>query len=271
MKALHGAGLSPEVLAGFGVSGEPAVLTGGMEPAYLVEGVVLKRADLDEEVAWKSELLEWMPEAGFRLARPVRALDGSWTAGGWMASRFVEGRHEPVRWAELFAASRAFHTALAEEPRPLFLDRVQHRWARAHRAVWDGASLEPLDQVGPRLERLRDLTGPASGRPQLIHGDLAGNVLFADGLAPAVLDFSPWWAPVSYAEGILVADALLWHGADPEILSLVSEPAAFPGMLARGGLFRLLTLNEGVKEGHPEYLDEIERYDELIALIETWT
>lgn len=270
MKASHQAGPTPEVLAAFGLSGKARVLTGGMEPAYLVGEVVLKRADLNEEVVWKSELLAGLPEVGFRLARPVRAVDGSWTAGGWMASCYVEGHHAPVRWVELFAAARAFHIALAQEPRPSFLDLVQHRWARAHRAVWGEAELEPLQEVA-QCERLRELSGPSGGRAQLVHGDVAGNVLFADGSAPALLDFSPWWAPVSYAEGILVADALLYHGADSRILGLVSDPAAYPGMLARGALFRLLTLNEGVKEGHPEYLDEIAKYDELITLIESWT
>ena len=264
-------GPAPEVLAAFGLSGEAVVLTGGLDPAYRVGGVVLKRADSAEEVSWKSELLARIGETGFRLARPVRAADGSWTAGGWMASRYVEGGLEPKDWVALFKAACAFHAALSAEPRPSFLDRLDHRWARAHRATWGEAEIEPLETVRPRLERLRALVGRVHGTPQLVHGDLAGNALFAEGVAPAILDFSPWWAPVSYAEGILVADALLWHRADIDILGLVEEPSAFPGMLARGALFRLLAVNEGAKEGHPEYLEELPRYDDLITLIETCT
>lgn len=264
-------GPAPGVLAAFGLSGAAVVLGGGLDPAYRVGDVVLKRADSVEEVTWKSELLARIGESGFRVAPPVRAVDGSWTAGGWMASRYVEGRHEPKDWPKLFEAACAFHATLSAEPRPSFLDRLDHRWARAHRAVWEQAEVEPLAPVRPRLERLRALAGGVHGTPQVIHGDLAGNVLFAEGMAPAILDFSPWWAPVSYAEGILVADALLWHGADIEILGLVAEPSAFPGVLARGALFRLLAVNEGAKEGHPEYLEELPRYDDLITLIEGWS
>ena len=42
--------------------------------------------------------------------------------------------------------------------------------------------------------------------PQLVHCDLTGNVLFAAGLPPAVIDISPYWRPPSYAEGVVVAD-----------------------------------------------------------------
>lgn len=265
------AGPAREVLGAFGLSGEPVVLTGGLDPAYRVGDVVLKRADSADEVAWKSELLARIAESGFRVARPARALDDSWTADGWMASRYVEGPLEPKDWGQMIEAASAFHAALAAEPRPSFLDSLDHRWARAHRAVWEEGQVEPLEVVRPRLERLRSLVGRVSSVPQLIHSDLAGNVLFAEGRFPAILDFSPWWAPVSYAEGILVADALLWHGAGIEILGLVAEPTAFPETLARGALFRLLAVNEGAKEGHPEYLEELPRYDRLIALIEAWT
>lgn len=264
-------GPGEKVLAAFGVSGQAMVLAGGLDPAFRVGDVVLKRADRAEEVTWKSELLVGIAESGFRLARPQPAVDGSWIADGWMASRYVEGHHEPKDWAKLFEATRSFHAALSGEPRPSFLDRLDHRWARAHRAAWEEAEVELLEAVRPLWERLRSLVAGTDGPSQLIHGDLAGNVLFAEGMAPAILDFSPWWASVSYAEGILCADALLRHGATIRILELVSEPSAFPGMLARGALFRLLAVNEGAKEGHPEYLRELSRYDDLIARIEAWT
>jgi hypothetical protein len=74
-----------------------------------------------------------------------------------MASRYVEGRHKPKDWAELFEAEGAFHAALSAEPRPSFLDRLDHRWARAHRAAWEEAEVEPLAALRPRLERLRAL------------------------------------------------------------------------------------------------------------------
>ena len=257
----------PTVLGAFGLSGEPTVLSGGMDPAFLVDGIVFKRADPPDEVGWKSELLSRMPESGYRLARPVAARSGAWTAEGWMASRYVEGAHAPPRWAELVRAARAFHAALASEPRPDFLDRLGHRWARAHRVAWGRAEIHPLAAVGPRLAALAALVQPDEGRCQLVHADLAGNVLFSDARPPAILDFSPWWAPVAYAEGILFADALLWYGAGRSILDLAADRGAVGSWLARGAVFRLVALNEGVQEGHPEYQRDLERFDDLISLI----
>lgn len=234
-RSTSGAGPPAEVLAAFGVCGEPVALVGGMEPVFLVDAVVLKRTDgPPEEVAWRSTVLAGLPEIGFRVARPVATTTGEWTAGGWMASRYIEGRQRPHRWEELVPASRAFHTALAPQPRPGFLDRLSDRWARAHRVAWGEARTQPVGGFGPRIEALAAMIGSGEGEAQVIHADLAGNVLFADGLAPGILDFSPWWAPVGYAEGILMTDALLWHGAGDKALALVADRPDFPQWLARG-------------------------------------
>lgn len=41
---------------------------------------------------------------------------------------------------------------------------------------------------------------------------------------PAVIDFSAYWRPLSYADGIVVADALCWHAAPPEVVDEVGVP-----------------------------------------------
>ncbi|MFF3359734.1 hypothetical protein ACFYWN_45925 [Streptomyces sp. NPDC002917] len=40
------------------------------------------------------------------------------------------------------------------------------------------------------------------------------------GLAPAVVDFSPYWCPPAFGE------ALIWHGADPELLHKAASAGA---------------------------------------------
>jgi len=90
--------------------------------------------------------------------------------------------------------------------------------------------------------RLRVALEPL-GRSQLVHGDLTGNVLFAQDQPPAVIDLSPYWRPPKYAEGVVLADALCWHDAPP---SLLKEAEVSVTAVARGLLFRLLTTNERV-------------------------
>ena len=61
--------------------------------------------------------------------------------------------------------------------------------------------------------------------PQLVHCDLTGNVLFADGLPPAVIDISPYWRPPSDAEGVVVADLLCYHGAGGSAVPMLGVSA----------------------------------------------
>ncbi len=79
---------------------------------------------------------------------------------------------------------------------------------------------------------------------QLIHGDLGGNVLFANGEPPAVIDFSLYWRPAGLA--LAAVDALMWSGAEPAILGQLasqagSGPADFSQLLARALVYRLVT------------------------------
>jgi hypothetical protein len=106
---------------------------------------------------------------GFRLAAPVRARDDAWVVEGWSATRWVQG----------------------EEPdRPTVLD-TRHDWsARADRAVWGEHAIEYRPEFDSLARRLWSALVPLGGQ-QIVHADLTGNVLFASGLPPAIIDISP--------------------------------------------------------------------------------
>ena len=74
----------------------------------------------------------------------------------------------------------------------------------------------------------------------MIHGDLTGNVLFADPLPPAVFDMSAYWRPASLATAIVVADALAWEGATVDDVEAVLHEEQFGQLLARALLFRIV-------------------------------
>lgn len=78
-------------------------------------------------------------------------------------------------------------------------------------------------------------------RDQLVHGDLSENVLFAEGMAPAVIDLSPYWRPTGFASAIVIADALLWRDAGPEILGAAPNDEALGQLLIRALIYRLVT------------------------------
>jgi hypothetical protein len=89
-----------------------------------------------------------------------------------------------------------------------------------------------------------------------VHGDLTNNVLLTAG-QPGIIDFSPYWRPPEYAEGIIIADALSWHEAPATLLEDVDVPVA---AVARGLLFRMLTASRIHPERSPRLADEAHRY-----------
>jgi hypothetical protein len=257
-----------DVLQAFGVDWPGRPLAGGQGTSWAVDGLVLKPADgpLHE---WLADVLADVTADDFRIAEPVRARDGAWVAHGWSATRWVEGGEPDYSavstWREILAAGRAFHRAVAHLGRPDFLDRRQDWWARADKAVWGERDIRFRPEFAAVAQRLQGALEPL-GRPQIVHADLTNNVLFAPGLAPAIIDVSPYWRPPEYAEGVVVADALCWHGAPASLPETVDVSVA---AVARALLFRMATTNERVTSGADgvDLPDEARRYSLAAAAI----
>jgi uncharacterized protein (TIGR02569 family) len=265
------AALIPQsVLDAFGLTGAVDVLPGGEGRSVRVGSVVLKSTEDGDEASWVAELLTRLDEAGFRIARPVWARDGRWIVDGWSASRLVAGDTGPSgRWPLLLAAARAFHAALRPTARPAFLALRTHRWALADRVAWGESAFEPLPDVRPLMDRLMAVRRPVTADCQLVHGDLSGNVLFADGLAPAIIDFSPYWRPAAYADAIIAVDGLLWYGADPGLLTLAGTTSEFPQLLVRALIFRLVAHNEQARLSEALSPDELAQFAAVVSEVES--
>jgi uncharacterized protein (TIGR02569 family) len=256
------------VLHAFGVSGPARPLDGGQGTSWAAENLVFKPAEgpLQE---WLASVLAAVTPNGFRLATPVCTRDGAWVCKGWSATRWVKGSDPDSSatstWRDILAAGRAFHRAVAHLGRPDLLDTRQDWWARADRAAWGERDIRFRPEFAALARRLQDALEPL-GRPQIVHADLTNNVLFAPSLAPAVIDISPYWRPPEYAEGIVVADALCWHGARASLWKAVDVSVA---AVARALLFRMATTNERVTSGAggADLQDEARRYGFAAAAI----
>jgi uncharacterized protein (TIGR02569 family) len=227
----------PHVLAAFGVAAEPEPLAGGRGRSWRAGPLVLKPLDwLPAELAYQAELLATIRTDGFRVAPPVPHV-----IEGWTAAPYLEGRHEPGRWNEIIAAGRRLHAALAAVPRPdALLDARDDPWATGDRVAWGE---QPYPGVGDLLQALEPVDEP----PQLVHGDLTGNVLFHPTLPPAIIDFAPYWRPTEYASAIIVCDALCWENAPAELADAVA-----PQLLLRAAIFRGVTSLEFGNDAPPE-------------------
>jgi uncharacterized protein (TIGR02569 family) len=233
------------VLAAFGAGGTPVPLAGGRGTAWRVAELVLKPADLTaDEHAWQADVLSTVRARDVRFPLTRRAVDGSLVVDGWAAWTYLVGKHRPGTWAQAIEIGERFHRAIANLPRPGFLATRTDPWSTGDRVAWGESPIEPYRHV-PHVAELARALRPIDAPSQLIHGDLGGNVLFADGLPPAVIDLSLYWRPTAFASAIVVADALVWEGADASLLRAVDHLDGFGQYLARGLIYRLVTAHEG--------------------------
>ncbi|HEY4454943.1 MAG TPA: TIGR02569 family protein [Pseudonocardiaceae bacterium] len=228
------------MLAAFAVGDAPVQLSGGQGRSWRAGRVILKPVEFLAEALWRAQVLDKLAESTeFRVARPVRAADGAWVVDGWEASLVVEGEPDVRRQDDVLRAGIAFHAAVAELPRPAFLDHRTDPWAMGDRAAW--GSVDGSAVAMALLASLIEARRPVDLAAQVVHGDLAGNVLFADGLPPAVIDWSVYWRPTSWASAVAVVDALCWYGAEPELAARWAHLPEWGQMLVRALIYRIVT------------------------------
>ncbi|CAM5266475.1 hypothetical protein STENM327S_07743 [Streptomyces tendae] len=181
---------------------------------------------------------------------------------GWTASEFLTGEPGPQgHWAGVLSAGRAFHKALRQVSRPDFLDRRTHPWAVADRVAWGEHDTDVIEDLSAPFSALLGLRRRVEqDAVQLIHGDLTGNVLFAAGEVPVVIDFSPYWRPPVFAEAIVVVDGLLWFDLPSGLLTAGSDHPDWQQMLIRALIFRLVAQSEHVGPSGRAQPGERERY-----------
>lgn len=226
--------------AAFGAKdAEPVLIERG--PVWRCDDIALRPASSPAEASWVAQTMGELSVPDLRIARPVRSSDGRYVVGGWVAFRFVEGRAEP-RYDEVIAASLRLHEATAGLNRPRFLGMRVDVFALADRVAWqeDKAELDP-DLGGRLFDRFADGRAPMAAKPQVVHGDLFGNVLFSEDAAPGIIDFTAYHRPAAWAAGVVVVDALAWGGADDAIAKRWAHLPEWPQALRRALLFRLAT------------------------------
>jgi uncharacterized protein (TIGR02569 family) len=226
------------VLAAFGAKqAEAEHLPGSTMWRY--GNVVLRPVTNAAQAAWVAKTLDGLEVPSVRVGHPLRSTDGRWVIGGWAAMRYLEGHPEP-RHDETVAVSVRLHQATYELPQPKFLAARQDAFAVADRVAWDDEDVTLAPHLGGRLfDVLAGARKEVEVRPQLVHADLFGNVLFHSVEDPAIVDFVPYWRPAEWAAGVAVVDALAWGGADTGLIDRWAHLPEWPQMLLRALLFRL--------------------------------
>ena len=277
---------SEHVLRAFGLRGTPEHLKGGIsQTVWRVGDTVVKPVQEPNpgEGDWVATALDAIEENGFRVSKPVRETDGAWLVHGWTAWRWIPGEHCVGRWRDVVAAARAFHNELPRavaraglEPRPLWLEPRRHRWAQSERTVWHGAPLPPAGYYDGHERELFDravalgppLTAAEASECQVVHGDVAGNVL-ADGTGSVIglIDVSPGWRPPFSVDAQIVVEAVAWFDGDNALLEEVATEPGGQVALARACAFRLLCGLQASSNWAVEYPGEVENWSRVLRAI----
>lgn len=220
-------------------------LPGGVGGTFRAGDLVLSPGRDGDVMAWLSPVLarlavalEEEPESRLRLALPIPARDGSWVVDGWAATRFEPDLQACDDLEVTRRAGRLLHARLDERvraPDPALVGRTD-RWAEAERMAFGEQELAGDEGAVDLAARALAGCTPDAEPRQLVHADLAGNVLTDPSGSAFVVDFSPAWRPVGWAEAVCVLDAVLWDGAHPLALASVE-----PQDLRRAIAFRVLS------------------------------
>lgn len=206
--------------------------------------LVLKPVGFVPEHTWVSEVYASWNCTRVRVPEPVKprgAVDNSWSADGWGAHVFVRGRDAvlPQEIARVLEANDLFHRCVAHLARPDFLAHRQDPWAFGDRLAWEDAEPQSDAATIEVIERLRAALALVDAPAQVIHGDVLPNVLLADGLPAAVIDWPPYFRPVGFAAAIAVTDAVTFRDAPMALLDEWSTGPDWNQLLVRALLYRL--------------------------------
>lgn len=248
-----------QVLAAFGLTAPAQRLDGGQGRSWLAGDAVLKPVDEEPEHAWVCEVTAGWACPDVDVPRPLRAATG-WVAHGWGAQTRMPGSTAAAAadpdWFR--GVHVAFHRAVADLPRPGFLDTRDDAWSYGDRVAWEGA--EPVGTAGTQAlqRRATDRLEPVDLPAQIVHGDLGGNVL-RDADRATVIDWPPYRRPSGWALAAAACDAICWDEADPSLLERWSDEPAWPQLLLRAVVYRLATRGrneqrDSVPEGDEDFL-----------------
>jgi uncharacterized protein (TIGR02569 family) len=257
--------LDPQVEEAFGINKKITLLAGGIDLKTYRSGDIILRnlgKDAQEVGTWHAELFNQIEQNGFRVAKPIKAKNGTWSINGWVAEQFLEGRHATKSdIPTIIDAVNNFHSTLEGISLPEYRKKNLTMWDHADKWAW---SEVPKD-IDPDLYKLalelQALKKSVTLKDQLIHGDLnLNNILISNTLAPAIIDFTPYFRPVEFA----LAVTAYWVGpytGDIKILEEFKDIKDFDQMLIRAGLRMMLTQED------PKHARQLEAYKNANEII----
>jgi uncharacterized protein (TIGR02569 family) len=220
------------------------LLPGGSGFVWTDGRVVVKPVGCVPEHTWVCGVHAAWDCGAVRVPEPVapRGRDGAdWSVDGWGAHVFLRGRDVELlrELDQVKEASDAFHECVRDLPRPAFMAARDDPWAYGDRLAWEGAEPDADAETLELIHTLIDHLAPVAGPDQAVHGDILPNVLVADGLAPGVIDWPPYFRPAGMGNAIAVTDAVTLRDGPLTLLDTWETGPDWDQLLVRALLYRL--------------------------------
>jgi hypothetical protein len=119
------------------------------------------------------------------------------------------------------------------------MDLRDDPWAYGDRLAWESAEPQGDAETLDVIEQLRARLAPVTSPAQVIHGDILPNVLLAEGHAPAVIDWPPYFRPVATANAVAITDAVTFREAPLSLLDEWETGQDWNQALIRAPIYRL--------------------------------
>lgn len=205
-------------------------------------------AKAGEWASWSAKVREKLEVPGARIARPVFASDGRYTAAGWKATQFIDGQVQ-ARIDETAQLALRLEEALSTAPLPGFGKR-DDVFARAERAAWEEQG-----------EALREIAHP---RLVIGHADVLGTTLYSGPNPPAVVDIVPTDSPrpAGWSAAIVIVDGLIAGAVDEGICQRFRHIPDMDQLLLRAASYRrhvndLHPQSKSITRSHIEAVEEM--------------
>ncbi|MEK3886861.1 hypothetical protein [Bacillus sp. FSL K6-3431] len=260
--------LSEDILKSFNVNGEIIPLKGGQNTSVRVNNAVLKPVEGVLHSEQLFTIIDSINPQGYRLSKPIKSNKGTFVTEGWGCATFERGREVYGQIKEKLHVARLFHHDLANIKYKYF-SQVDNPWSKAHRIAWQENELsEEIHTEARKIIKnlLEKVQLKERYKLQIVHSDLAGNILFDDVLPPLIIDFSPTVAPVEYAEAIIVCDCIAWQGSKISEIDLLPDNKE---MFIRAVVFRLVVGAIFSGENFNRFIDEYYLFKQILDYIES--
>lgn len=258
-----------EVLEAFGISGKPEKLAGGQGQSVRVGDFVIKPIDEISKYSWTGSVLESISSLDIAISKPIRSKNGNFVEKGYGATPFIEGEFRRGKIDEKIKACQALHQLTLSIEQPEQWSDWYSPWQRANQVAWQEIDLPNNADIRSIriIENIKKAYKPINQASQLIHSDLAGNILF-NGSTPVIIDFSPEFRPGVYAEILIITDSIAWHQEPIESLWYPDYSKDLVMQLAiRATVFRLAVVINFYPFNHDAFLKELKNFQPILNIL----